>query len=103
MKPHAIAESLILPACVEIAKIFFGDAAAAELKNIPLSDNTLSRWITDMSLDIEKSVILKLKAAEFFSIQVDESTDSSGKSQLLAFIRFIENDAIVEEFLCCRE
>ncbi|XP_076324212.1 zinc finger BED domain-containing protein 5-like [Tachypleus tridentatus] len=103
MKPHTIAESLILPACVTIAKIFFGDAAAEEIKNIPLSDNTIGRRITDMSVDIEKGVMLKLKAADFFAIQVDESTDLSGKSQLLAFIRFIENDGIVEDFLCCRE
>ncbi|XP_076352668.1 zinc finger BED domain-containing protein 5-like [Tachypleus tridentatus] len=103
MKPHTIAESLILPACVTIAKIFFGDAAAEEIKNIPLSDNTIGRRITNMSVDIEKGVMLKLKAADFFAIQVDESTDLSGKSQLLAFIRFIENDGIVEDFLCCRE
>ena len=103
MKPHTIAESLILPACIAVSKIFFGDAAANELKNIPLSDNTIGRRITTMSVDIEKDVMLKLKAAEFFAIQVDESTDSSGKAQLLAFIRFIENDAIVEEFLCCKE
>ena len=47
--------------------------------------------------------MLKLNAANFFAIQVDKSNDISGKLQLLAFIRFIENDAIVEEFLCCRE
>ena len=100
MKPHTIAES---PACVTIAKIFCGNADAAEIKNIPLSDNTINRRITDMSVDIEKRVVLKLKAADLFANQVDESTDISEKSRLLAFIRFIENDVTVEEFLCCRE
>ena len=102
MKPHTIAKSLILPVYITIAKIFFEDAATAETKNIPLSDNTISKWIMDMSVNIKKRVVLKLKAADFFAIQVYESTDISGKSQLLAFIRFIENDAIVEDFLLQR-
>ena len=38
-----------------------------------------------------------------FALQLDESTDISGLSQLLVFIRFIHNEKIVEQFLCCQE
>ena len=36
-------------------------------------------------------------------MQVDESTDITNKVHLLAFIRFIDGDQIVNQFLCCKE
>ena len=36
-------------------------------------------------------------------MQVDESTDISGKAQLLAFIRYVNNEKITEHFFCCKE
>ena len=38
-----------------------------------------------------------------FALQLDESTDISGLSQLLVFIRFIHNEKIIEQFLCFQE
>ena len=38
-----------------------------------------------MSKDIEENVMQKLRTCEF-ALQVDESTDISGKEQLLGFI-----------------
>ena len=38
-----------------------------------------------------------------FALQLDESTDISGLSQLLVFICFIHNEKIIEQFLCCQE
>ncbi len=103
MKAHTIAESLILPACQAIVKAMFGDEAQKEVAKIPLSNNTISRRISDMSIDIEMNVIDKLKEAKLFSLQVDESTDISGKAQLLGFVRFRDDQKIVENFLCCKE
>ena len=103
MKSHTIAESVILSACQQIVRIMFGEEAISELSKIPLSDNTISRYIHDMSENIEcniKSTILKHK---LFALEVDESTDITGKAQLLVFIRFIDDEFIVEDFLCCKE
>ena len=103
MKSHVIAESVILPACQQIVRIMFGEEAVSELSKIPLSDNTISRRIHDMSENIEcniKSTILKHK---LFALQVDESTDIIGKVQLLVFFRFIDDESIVKDFLCCQE
>jgi hypothetical protein len=103
MKPHTIAESLILPACQAIVKTMFGEEAAREITKIPLSNNTISRRITEMSKDIEENVIDKLNNSKLFALQVDESTDISGKAQLLGFIRFVDDDEIQENFLFCKE
>ena len=40
---------------------------------------------------------------KLFALQVDESTDITGKAQLLVFIRFIDDEFIVKDFLCCKE
>ena len=102
MKAHTIAESLILPACQVIVRTMLGSEAEGVINKIPLSDNTISRRISDMSNDIEANVIDKLKCREF-ALQADESTDISGKAQLLAFIRFVDDGEIIEQFFCCKE
>ena len=83
MKAHTIAKSLILPACRAVVKTMLGDEAELEIKKIPLSDDTIKRRIVDMSNDIEENVMHKLRTCEF-ALQIDESTDISGKEQLLA-------------------
>lgn len=103
MKPHTIAESLILPSCCAIVRTMFGAEAEKEVKKIPLSDNTISRRIQEMSSDIEKSVCELVKEKGMYALQVDESTDVAGKAQLLVFIRYIAGNQITEQFLCCRE
>ncbi len=102
MKSHTIAESLILPACKIMAKIMLGQEAADEFSKVPLSDNTISRRITDMSHNIENSLSEILKCTNF-ALQVDESTDITGKAQLLAFVRFENEGKIVENFSFCKE
>ena len=103
MKPHTIAETLILPACSAVIKTMFGSEAEKEVKKIPVSDSTISRRIHDMSEDIEETVCASVKESEMFALQVDESTDIGGKAQLSAFIRYIHDVKIVDQFFCCKE
>lgn len=102
LKSHTIAESLILPACCEIVKIMFGDKAKKEIMKIPHSNDTIKNRIKNMSDDIEKTVVDKL-SKRYFALQIDESTDISGKAHILGFVRFIHKNEIVNQFLCCRE
>ena len=103
MKSHTIDESVILPACQQIVKIISGEEAVSELSKIPLSDNTISRYIHAMSENTECNIKSKILKHKLFALQVDESTDITGKAQLLVFIRFIDDESIVEDFLCCKE
>ncbi|XP_068219693.1 zinc finger BED domain-containing protein 5-like [Palaemon carinicauda] len=103
MKPHTIAETLILPACSAIVKTMFGSEAEKEVRKIPVSDNTISRRIHDMSADIEETVCTSVKEIEMFALQVDESTDIGGMAQLLVFVRYMHDVKIVKQFFCCKE
>jgi hypothetical protein len=92
-----------MPACRIMVKTMLGVEAEKEIIKIPLSDSTISRRIINISEDIEEQVIEVIKSGELFALQVDESTDISGKAQLMAFIRFIVNSKIVSQLFCCKK
>ncbi len=56
-KLHTIAESLIRPAAMAICRTMFGDKYASDIEPIPLSDNTISRCITEMATDVKCQLI----------------------------------------------
>ncbi|XP_027028706.2 SCAN domain-containing protein 3-like [Tachysurus fulvidraco] len=99
-KSHIVAETLILPACKAIVNEMLGPDAAKEIAKVPLSDNTIARR-TDMSADIETVVLEKMRISKKFALQL-ESTDISGHRQLLANTRFVDGEAIIENFLFCK-
>jgi hypothetical protein len=78
MKSHRVAESVILSACRKIVNNMFGEEYEEEILKIPISDNTISRRIQDLSQDFQSQVITNIKEAEFFAIQLDEATDVTG-------------------------
>ncbi|XP_067936984.1 protein FAM200B-like [Watersipora subatra] len=47
-KPHTVAETLILPACIAIVNEMFRPDAVKYLAKVPLSDNTIARRIDDV-------------------------------------------------------
>ncbi|XP_075213885.1 SCAN domain-containing protein 3-like [Lycorma delicatula] len=102
LKPHNLAEEIILPACRKIVKTMIGGSADIEISKIPLSNDTIHRRIKDLSENIEQNTA-KTLANSNFAIQIDETTDITGNSQLIAFVRFIHENDIINQFLCCRE
>ena len=102
-KPHTIAETLIKPCALEMVKTILGADAARKLQQVPLSNNVIRNRIDDISADILDQVISDIKTSSAkISIQLDESTDVSNCSQLIAFVRYVKMSVIEEEFLFCK-
>ena len=101
-KPHTIAETLIMPAAIDMCREMFGEAMASQLKTIPISNDTIQRRITLAASDVEEQLISRLQNCKKFAIQLDESTDVSGQAQLMAYVRYIWSDEIEEDLLFCK-
>ncbi|XP_044151372.1 protein ZBED8-like [Bufo gargarizans] len=102
-KPHTIGETLIKPAVLKMVNIMLGKAAEVKLSQIPLSNDTISDRIEDMSKDILAQIVADLISSPAkFSLQLDETTDVSNLSQLAVFVRYVKDDVIKEEFLFCK-
>lgn len=107
-KAHTDAESVIAPALAIVVETVLGFDAAEKVKRVPLSNDTISRRIEDLSSDLKDQICEHFEAPDdemslLWSLQVDESTDISSKAQLLAFIRFIKDGKCVSEYLFCKE
>ena len=101
MKIHtAIAEDLILPAAIDMCETVLDRECRAKLKEIPLSNNTISRRIGEMSSDIKAQLLEKLKQT-YFAIQLDESTDIASQAQLLVYVRYCWGGEMIEDFMFC--
>jgi hypothetical protein len=69
------------------------------IKEVQLSRSTVTRRVECMSDDNEQQMRQDLEICEFFSLQLDESTDVNDVSQLLVFIRMVFNDGNIKEEL----
>ena len=101
LKSHTLAKLIILPACRKLVKTMLGDEAEKKINKIPLSNDTVRRRILALSADIEENVSRNKLKNLIFVLQVDESTDITNKAHLQTFIRFIDGDQIVNQFLFC--
>ena len=69
----------------------------AKFSNISLSRNTVADRISDLAADIKEQSKVCNEDFDYFSIAVDESTDSSDTAQLALFVRGINSDFVVSE------
>lgn len=77
----------------------FSSELANIFANIPLSRRTVSRRIKEISLYLENKLKNTAANFKFFSLAVDESTDSSDTAQLAIFIRGVDKDFNITEEL----
>ena len=68
---------------------------------MPLSNNTASKRIDEMSEDNEIQLVLKLKS-RCFSLQMDESTLRDSEVVLLACARYIYKGKFADEMVFCK-
>ncbi|KFD66371.1 hypothetical protein M514_21401 [Trichuris suis] len=97
-KPHSINEDLILPATAEILETVLHQPAPTIVSKIPLSRRTVQRRIDAMAQDIEATLCGILKNTGF-ALQLDESTLPGNEAVLLAYVRFIKQEHLVQELL----
>ena len=77
--------------CPEKKKLF---------SNVSLSARTITRRIEDLSEDVKTCQQDCLKNLQYFSIAIDESTDTTDTAQLAAFVRGVSsNFDIFEDFV----
>ncbi|XP_062254936.1 zinc finger BED domain-containing protein 5 [Platichthys flesus] len=84
-----------------MCSVMLGEAAAAKLDTIPVSDNTIQRRISDMAYDVKEQVVNSVRKSPIHAIQLDESTDVAHCAQLMVYVRFIEELNVREDFLFC--
>ncbi|CAG9832451.1 unnamed protein product [Diabrotica balteata] len=56
-----------------------------------------------MAEDIQNQIVDAVKQSPFFAIQLDESTDIAQCSQLIVYVRYIENERMKDELLFSTE
>ena len=89
-KNHTIGEQLIKPSISTFVKTVFGKDDQ-DLKTMPLSNNTVSSRIDEMSKDVEKQLIEKLKI-RLFSVQMGKSKLRDREAVILTYVRYIDNN-----------
>lgn len=100
MKPHTIAESLIIPAAIDMVTNVCGATQAQKLKKIPLSNDTVKRRIVSIAEAQEDNLLSRLRQTEAFALQTDVSTEGQ-IAHLLAYVRYVWEEDILEDFLFC--
>ena len=83
-------------------RLVVGEDAARKLDEISVPNDTVSRRINEISLNIKEQVVDEIKKSPLFAIQLDESTNVSHFSQLLGFVRYVHEENFKEEFLFCK-
>ncbi|KFD60685.1 hypothetical protein M514_10614 [Trichuris suis] len=101
-KLHTIGERLLLPAVSEVLRTMLRQPAADIVKKIPLSNDTVKRRIDVMAKEVEDRLCNILRNTEF-SLGLDESTLSGNGTILLAYVRFINDEQLKQEFLFARK
>uniref|UniRef100_A0A5S6Q1I9 SCAN box domain-containing protein n=1 Tax=Trichuris muris TaxID=70415 RepID=A0A5S6Q1I9_TRIMR len=101
-KPHSVGEDLILPATAEILETVLHQPVSTIISKILLSRRTVQRRIDAMAQDIESTLCGILRNTEF-ALQLDESTLPGNEAVLLAYVRFIKEERLVQELLFAKE
>lgn len=79
----------------------FGGKASNEINRIPLSNDTVQRRIKFMAESVEDQLVTCLRQSQFFSLQLDESTNIGNEANLLCFVRYIYAGGVHDDFLFC--
>lgn len=108
-KPHSDAETIIVPSLLIAVETMCDSKSVEKIKSIPLSSDTISRRIKDMSKDVDDQMREQFENENcdvlslLWALQVDDSTDISNKVQVISYLRYIINGKIDSQFFFCCE
>ncbi len=104
-KPYNIGETLVMPCTQHIVRLIIGGEHEKKIKQMSLSNDTVSRRICDMSTDIKEQLRDNIMQSTYqkIAIALDESTDIASMAQLMVYVRFVHNDDIQEDFMFCTD
>uniref|UniRef100_A0A5S6QK69 DUF4371 domain-containing protein n=1 Tax=Trichuris muris TaxID=70415 RepID=A0A5S6QK69_TRIMR len=99
---HTVGEDLLIPVVSEVLETVLHRPSADVVKKIPLSNNTVQRRIDEMANNVEDALCSSLRTTQF-SLQIDESCLPGNEALLLAYVRFIKDEKLVQELLFAKE
>uniref|UniRef100_A0A5S6QNG0 DUF4371 domain-containing protein n=1 Tax=Trichuris muris TaxID=70415 RepID=A0A5S6QNG0_TRIMR len=99
---HTVGEELLIPVVSEVLETVLHRPSADVVKKIPLSNNTVQRRIDETANNVEDALCSSLRTTQF-SLQIDESCLSGNEVLLLAYVRFIKDEKLVQELLFAKE
>ena len=101
---HTAGEKLIEPSAVKMEQIFLDRNEARRIALVSLSDDTVNNRIEDITNNIFSQLIAQIQDSPCrIGLQFDEITNIQSISHLVAYVRFVKENAIVDEFLFCQE
>ena len=102
--PHTAGEKLIKPSAVKMAQILLGRNEATRIDLVTLSDDTVNNRIADMSNDTLSQLTAQIQNSPCrISLQFDKISDIKSISQILAYVRFVKENTIADQFFLSRE
>ncbi|KAK9977291.1 hypothetical protein ABG768_019112 [Culter alburnus] len=75
------------------------DDIIRQISKLQLSDSTVTRRVELISDDLFSQLLNDIESSEYFSLALDESTDSTDVAQLAVWVRFLKGEKFVEEML----
>lgn len=88
---------IIKKSAIKMAKAFKEDSLAEKFESVPLSPPVVARRVTDINEYLCNKLKELIKNAVYYSFCLDESTDICNISQLIIFIRTIQEDFTINE------
>ena len=76
-----------------MAQIILGRNEAKRIDSVSLSDDTVNNWFADIANDILRQLIAQIEENSC------EITDVKSISRLVAYVKFVKEHAISDEFL----
>ncbi|XP_059573054.1 general transcription factor II-I repeat domain-containing protein 2A-like [Alligator mississippiensis] len=97
-KPYSDGD-LVKKCAIEMARAFGDENMVKNFETVSLSHQTVAQRIEDMSNQVCEKLLYNVKKCRYFSLSLAEITDQTDTSQLLIFIRTVEEDFSVKEEL----